>query len=353
MKREHSRRTTARLVGLAFALIGCFGFSSAAMTQQAELPPQIAALIPEAKKEGEATIFGITLNPSQVDGFSKAMSAFYGFPIKLNMFGALHVAKTVEVVEAVRNGVPSGMDVFWSTAENLETLVRGEALARVDWVKEIGIDASLRFGGYGVRAHDGMLTNVFYNTKLVKPDQAPKAYEDLLAPRWKGRIAIPRSPGPWVNLAYAIGEDKTAAFVAALVRDQQARLLPRYPDVTARVINGEFPLGIGVEAFTEMRRGAPVAHANLDMVVIAPWGFAITKDAKSPAVGRLWAYWGTTPDGQATLDRLRGISRISATGTDIAKFAAGKKVFAAPYEFMVQHSERLNKRYGEIMGVVR
>lgn len=356
MQRRIIGMLAAPLTAVALLIAGLAPLAPArpaAAQQAATLPAPVAALVPAAKREGEATIFGLTLNPTQVDAFSKAISAYYGFPIKLNMFGALHVQKTVEVVEAVRNGAPSGMDVFWTSAENIETLQRGGALASYDWIGELGLDPALKFGAFGLRAHDGMLTNVTYSTEMVKPDQAPKSYDDLLDPKWKGRIAAPRSPGPWVNLSYAIGEEKTAALLTSLVKTQQLRILPRYPDVLARVVNGEFPLGIGTEAFIEIRKKAPVAHADLDIMVIAPWGFTITKDARHPALAKLWGYWATTKEGQAALDQIRGIAVVTAAGTDVAAFAKGKKVFVVPYDYMVQNAERLNKQYGEILGVVR
>lgn len=356
MRRRMTRALAAPMTAAALWLASLASggpLPPAAAQKAANLPPAVAALVPAAKREGEAVIFGITLNPSQVDAFAKAISAYYGFPIKLNMFGALHVQKTVEVVEAVRNGAPSGMDIFWTSAENIETLQRGGALARYDWIAELGLDPALKFGAYGLRAHDGMLTNVTVNTDMVKAGQAPKSYDDLLDPKWKGRMAAPRSPGPWVNLSYAIGEEKTAALLTALVKTQQLRILPRYPDVLARVVNGEFPLGIGTEAFIEIRKKAPVAHADLDIMVIAPWGFTITKDAVHPAMAKLWGYWATTREGQSALDQIRGISAVTAAGTDVARFAEGKKVFVVPYDYMVKNAERLNKQYGEILGVVR
>ena len=40
----------------------------------------------------------------------------------------------------------------------------------------------------------GTRYNVFvaaYNTKLIKKDELPKSYDDLLDPRWKGKMAWP------------------------------------------------------------------------------------------------------------------------------------------------------------------
>ena len=36
-----------------------------------------------------------------------------------------------------------------------------------------------------------------YNTKLVSRDQAPKSWEDLLDPKWKGRIALDDENFSW------------------------------------------------------------------------------------------------------------------------------------------------------------
>src|SRR6266498_4659706 len=41
--------------------------------------------------------------------------------------------------------------------------------------------------GHWINVHS-LLNSMAYNTQLVRPNDAPKKYEDLLAPRWKGRI---------------------------------------------------------------------------------------------------------------------------------------------------------------------
>jgi len=229
-------------LALCAAILACAVPRAAAQPSKA-LPAKVAELIPAAKQEGELVIFGQALNPSQARAVSQALGDFYGFPIKLNVVVGLHVAKAAEVVDAAKHGVPSGLDIFWTTAENIETLSKGGALEAFDWTKALGLDPALKFSEYGLKSHDGVLSSVFYNTGLVKPADAPKSYQDLLDPKWRGRIAMPRSPGPWVNLTYALGEEETARLLEALIHQQQAKLLPTYPDVKARVISGEFSAG--------------------------------------------------------------------------------------------------------------
>jgi len=339
-------------LALCVVMLACATLRAAAQPGNT-LPPKVAALIPAAKQEGELVIFGQALNPGQVQAVSQALGAFYGFPIKLNLVVGLHVAKAAEVVDAAQHGVPSGLDVFWTTAENIETLSKGGALAPFDWTKALDIDPALKFSEYGLKSHDGVLSNVLYNTSLVKAAEAPRSYKDLLDPKWRGRIAMPRSPGPWVNLSYALGEDETARILDALIHQQQAKLLPTYPDVKARVISGEFPIGIGPDVFVEAAQGAPVANADLNLTALAPWAFALLKDARHPALAKLWGYWAVSTEGQRTLDRLRGLALVSSPGTYVAKYAQGKTVKIATFDYMAKNSARLSRRYGQIMGIVR
>ena len=53
--------------------------------------------------------------------------------------------------------------------------------------------------GHWVSVHS-LLNSMAYNIQLVKPNEAPKKYEDLLAPRWKGRLGVNRRSGVQLRL---------------------------------------------------------------------------------------------------------------------------------------------------------
>jgi iron(III) transport system substrate-binding protein len=54
--------------------------------------------------------------------------------------------------------------------------------------------------GHWVNVHS-LLNSMAYNTQLVRPNEAPKKYEDLLASRWKGRLGVNLQDPEWyVNL---------------------------------------------------------------------------------------------------------------------------------------------------------
>ena len=67
---------------------------------------------------------------------------------------------------------------------------------------------------------DYTLAVIAYNTKLVKPNEAPKGYQDLLNPKWKNDISIDSEPEQAV-FAWMMewGEEKTAEYMKALMRN--------------------------------------------------------------------------------------------------------------------------------------
>jgi iron(III) transport system substrate-binding protein len=210
----------------------------------------------------------------------------------------------------------------------------------------------MRWSQNGLRAHDGTLATIVYNTDLIKASDAPKTYQELgTNPKWKGRIAAPRAPNTLIYMSYAIGDEAAQELAKNLVAKQDLKILPTYPDVRNRVGAGEFAIGIGVDAIDLKRRGAPIENAPIDPMVLTPWGFWVMKDAKRPSTGKLWAYWATTPEGQKSLSDIHGISLVSTPGTELHALARGKKVILVPHDFMVEILPQKLPTYGALLGI--
>ncbi len=313
----------------------------------AELPNSVKKLVPAAVKEGEATVFGTTMNPRQVKMMNDGFNSFYGTKIKLNQVGGRHTRKRVEVVRALKNNVPTGLDLFWTSSPRY--LIKNNAIVKFNWSKEFGLSKSLMQGEYGIKTHDSYLTMVTINTKLVKSADAPKSYSDLLKPKWKGKLAMPRSPSPWIYYSYAFGEKKAEQYLQALLKKQKIKTLPRYPDVRSRIIAGEYAIGLGTDAWAEIRKGAPVKHPDMDMVILAARGAYIVKDSKSPNIAKLWGYWVVSQPGQKTIHDVRGYSLISTKSGDMYKYVQGKKVIDVPYDWRMKNEARLGKKFRSVL----
>jgi iron(III) transport system substrate-binding protein len=338
-----------RTIQTVFALTAAVGLlASASVTALAAgMPAAVQKLIPAAVKEAEATVFGTTMNPRQVKMMNAGFNSFYGTKIKLNQIGGRHTRKRVEVIRALKNQVPTGLDIFWTSSPR--ALINGNAIVKFNWAKEFGLSKDLMQGEYGIKTHDSYLTMVTINTKLVKAGDEPRTYDDLLKPKWKGKIAMPRSPSPWIYFSYAFGEEKAVMYLNTLLKQQNVKKLPRYPDVRSRIIAGEFSVGLGTEAWAEIRKGAPVKHPNMDKVILAARGAYIVKDSKSPNIAKLWGYWVVSPSGQKTIHDVRGYSLINTRTGDMYKYVQGKKVIDVPFDWRMQNEARLGKKFRSIL----
>jgi iron(III) transport system substrate-binding protein len=316
----------------------------------ADLPAAVKALIAGAKKEGEVSIYGRTLKPTAIAEFNKRLNAFYGIDVKLHMAGGFHTAKAAEIQLAVKKGAPTGIDVFWTSYATSFRLERAKALTKFDW-STLGIDPALKASEFGVKSHDVSLAFVSYNTELVKDSEAPTKWDDLLNPKWKGRITMPRSPAVWVYMTVAIGEEKSEKLLRGLMTKQGIKRMAKFSDVRTRVANGEFAIGIGTDAFALVRKGAPIKMAKVGPMGLSNWAFYMLKDVQHPNLAKLWAYWITTPDGQKALADIDGTGFTTSPGAPIANLSKGQKIGWLTRDYMKKNGRRLIMKYAKIMKI--
>jgi iron(III) transport system substrate-binding protein len=113
-----------------------------------------------------------------------------------------------------------------------------------------------------------------YNTKLVSAQAAPKAYADLLNPKWKGSIGMDVEPYSWFITSYRYLEGRQGAagtadyFKKLAAQDIQWR--KGHSLIAQLVAAGEFPLAAEMQVHAVERlkaQGAPVEWVALDGVV--------------------------------------------------------------------------------------
>ncbi len=149
-----------------------------------------------------------------------------------------------------------------------------------------------------------------YNTKLVPPDQVPKTYEDLLNPRWKGKMAwrigtASGTPLFLTNLRTAWGEEKAGAYFAKLAEQKiinfgsgSARTL------VDRVIAGEFPIALNIFAHHPLiskAKGAPVDSVLHDPTPSTSASMVVAKGVRHPHAAMLLVDFVLSQEGQAIL----------------------------------------------------
>ena len=107
-----------------------------------------------------------------------------------------------------------------------------------------------------------------YNTSVVDKAELPKTYRDLLAPRWKGRVAIEGKEQEWFyTLVQAMGEAQGLELFRALAANGlQVRMGNAL--LTNLVVAGDVPFALTLYSYLpdqQRRAGAPI-----DWIALAP-----------------------------------------------------------------------------------
>ncbi len=137
------------------------------------------------------------------------------------------------------------------------------------------------------------VTNIVlgYNTQLVKPAEAPKRYEDLLDPKWKGKMSLEREQTEWfLQLMEFWGEEKGKAFFQRL-GSQEFQIRSGHTLMGQLLVAGEDALSPNVYSHTisrDRRKGAPVNWINLEPVIGKGNVAALSKNSPHPHAALLF-----------------------------------------------------------------
>ena len=146
-----------------------------------------------------------------------------------------------------------------------------------------------------------------YNTNLVKPEDAPKTYEDLLDPKWKGKIAwtsdlTPGGPPGFVhNILATMGEEKGMAYLRKFAAQEPVTIPAAQRVVLDHVISGEYPLAVMIlnyHATISIAKGAPVRWIKMEPLLQSMSLISVVKDAPHPNAARLFVEFALSDDGQ-------------------------------------------------------
>ena len=144
--------------------------------------------------------------------------------------------------------------------------------------------------GYWVASRLTMIVNG-YNTRMVKPSEVPKKYEDLLDPKWMGKMSLEREQTEWfMALMEHWGEEKGKAFFQKLGA-QKPTIRSGHTQMAQLIIAGEDPMSPNAYSHhfpRAQRKGAPVDWVNLEPVIGKGIVSALAKNAPHPHAAMLF-----------------------------------------------------------------
>jgi iron(III) transport system substrate-binding protein len=247
---------------------------------------------------------GNSVIPADRTGAGPAFEEAYP-GMSVTLFGE---GSTSDMIARVRAEMDAGLqpsgDVFWGSMEHASTAVNEGILAQ--WTAPEAAEYDLQYvNPYWIivnRTYHG----VAWNTNNVSPEEVPTSFDDLLDPRWEGRIiAEPRIATQMTALASHRFADEAAAmeYTEALAA-QGVTFIPRFPTLIQQLASGEYDVCFNCNLFNAwelINDGAPIEAMQTEAMAL-PDAQMIFAEPLHPYGAMLMARWMASAEGgQAVL----------------------------------------------------
>ena len=303
--------------------------------------------VEQAKKDGEVVWYGTLTGGSIVGNIIKTFENKYpGIQIKYLRLGG------ASFVERIRSEARAGKylwDVVTSEYIQFSELSKHVTLARYAAPDTAQISPKHRDpNGTWVSIY-GAIATIAWNTRMVKPGDAPKDWKDLLDPRWKGKkIGLPAEAFQWYGGMVTYLGDKAGRDYMKSLAAQDPQTQQGYTNTSNLLVAGEFPIAITRAHRIEDSRskGAPVdwsAEANPIVISIHPVG--ISDKAPRPAAARLFYNFLTSIEGQKLFTEEGFLSSHSGVKPRLPRMTLDSIKYPAPPDPKV--AERIQTWIGE------
>ena len=254
-----------------------------------------------AKKEGNLVIY-TSMSVEQVQRILDVFKARYPF-LKTTMFRAVGERLLTKIMTEVQAG-KYDFDAVQSAESQAYFLKRKNLLQKYVSPETKSIQKPF-FDPEGYWAAVYMMPNVIaYNTRMVKRNEVPKTDEDLLNPKWKGKMGMDHTKPEWFAWKLKrLGTEKGLAYMKKLGA-QEFHLYAGLSVVTNLLAAGEFPLVLNTYLHNVediKRRSAPVDWIVQDPVFTKFQPLGIGAKAQHPNAAKLFADFMLSEDGQKVI----------------------------------------------------
>ena len=266
-----------------------------------------AAVIEAAKKEGEVTWYSTQIISQVVRPIAAAFEKKYpGIKVRYTRANANEVA--VKILNESRAGHPQS-DVFDGTSTVVPLKQEGYVLQWQPEAAKSYPDLYKDPDGYWV-ASNLYINTPGYNTSLVPKGTEPHTYQDLLDPKWRGKMAwngLPSTSGGmgFVGTVLAeMGEQKGMDYLRAFAKQKVANVAAAAREVLDEVIAGEYSIGLQIfnhHAVISAKKGAPVDWIKMEPATGTLSVISIHKSAPHPNAAKLLVDFIISKEGQQVL----------------------------------------------------
>jgi iron(III) transport system substrate-binding protein len=282
-------------------------------------PDREEKLLAGARKEGKVSIY-TSLNTRDSGPITEAFEKKYGVKI------ALWRASSEKVLQRAVTEARSGrfaFDVLETNGPEMEALYREKLLAEFysPHFKDLPPAAFPKHRHYVADRFNFFV--IGYNTNLVKPEEVPNSYQDLVHPRFAGRVGLESGDTDWfAAMIKSMGEQKGLAFFKQLAQNKP-QMRTGHTLLSELLSSGEIPLAATIYNHNVEKmalRGAPVKWKALTPTFGRPNAIGVTPRAPNPHAALLFADFMLSKEGQTLLKERNRVPSSQAVDTNLNKF---------------------------------
>jgi iron(III) transport system substrate-binding protein len=316
------------------------------------------SLIESARKEGTVVWYCGALDLSEAEKFGKAFEAKYpGIAVRVERSGSERIYQRIGQEQQSRI---HAVDVV-NTADGAHFLEWKKNGWLASYIPE---DVAKHFPATHVDA-DGTyaimcswLTTIGYNTKLVKREDAPKSFADLLNPRWKGKIvkAHPSFSGTILTTTFMLVRELGWSYFEKLAQ-QKVLQVQSASDGPKKIILGERAVSADGSDYQfvlpkEQGQAVEIVYPT-EGSPLAPVPSAVFREAPNPNAARLLqSYLFSAETQQVFVDNFaqHSVHALVKEKPGRTPLSAIKLLTCDPAEVSAQ-SDEIKARYSKIFGV--
>jgi iron(III) transport system substrate-binding protein len=327
---------------------------------RAAAPPAASvtpALIEAAKKEGKLSFYS-ALELNVAERIARTFEAKYpGIAVRVERSGAERIFQRIAQEQGsgikavdIANSTDPAHYLDWKKNDWLEPYLPEEV------AKNFPADQVDPDGTWATSC--GWLEAIAYNTDLVKREDAPKSYADLLDPKWQGKIvkAHPGYSGAIMTATFVLSREFGWQYFEKLAR-QKVLQVQSAADPPKKILLGERAVmadGNDYNIVLARDQGKPVEvvyASEGSPLIIVPSG--IFKNAPSPNAARLFqSFFLGAETQQMLVDTFAHRSfhaQVKEKGAHIP--LAQLKLLKSDPAAVLEQGEAIKARYTKLFGV--
>jgi len=311
---------------------------------------QSKELIEAAKKEGKVSIFGSlckkTVKRIQTS-FEKKYPGIKTFYWRGSGTAILKKAMSEYYADKVT------WDVFLTAKDAMEIMRKEGMFAKYQTPLGQYFEKQYHHPFFSP-AYRKIIVGFAYNTKYLKPSEAPRTYLDFIDPKWKGKFTMGHPAGhtftvQWLSSLHLIlgSKEKEEEYIRRLSANKPHVVKSMNP--TSKLIaSGEVPLGITYIKYVYIlgEQGAPMDYVRLPGYLGDSQYISIGSKAPRPNAGKLWIDHFYSPES------MKIIAKSGEFVTMTGVYPPLKGAEKIKYVQMVGRSKKeyksLKKKYGKI-----